>query len=171
MRLTQGLNNFNVYLGVNPDPLSGVKSVDLPEIAHKKVDLDMAGMGGAVSMPIPGQIDSMQLKLNASVQTIGMLRSAAPVSNEITVRAIFEQIDTGSGGRVTEARTYVCRGSCGTSGGGSLERGSENAASLEFELFYYKVMVAGSVVTEIDKFNNICIINGVDYAAEVRDAI
>ena len=39
---------------------------------------------------------------------------------------------------------------------------------IEFELPYYKLELDGKLQAEIDKYNYICKINGVDYLASVR---
>ena len=38
-------------------------------------------------------------------------------------------------------------------------------------MIYIKVMLEGEVMVEIDKYNYICVIAGVDYLAEVRTAL
>ena len=51
---------------------------------------------------------------------------------------------------------------------GKLDVGASQDSSTEFECNYLKVWVDGEEKIEIDKFNFICVIDGEDYLAEVR---
>ncbi len=54
---------------------------------------------------------------------------------------------------------------------GDLNKGQEAGTALAFELDYLKLMVDGQVQLEMDKWNNVFLVDGVDYLAEVREAI
>ena len=58
----------------------------------------------------------------------------------------------------------------------SMESGSvENNAAMEqkivFEVLYWKYIQDGETMWEIDKLNNVCMINGVDYAKPIREVL
>ena len=54
---------------------------------------------------------------------------------------------------------------------GNLDVGVTAGASNVFEVVYLKVDVGGSTLIEIDKFNYICKINGIDYLLQVKAAL
>ena len=56
-------------------------------------------------------------------------------------------------------------------GGGTLAPASAADASGEYAVRYWATYVDGQKIREIDPMNSICIINGVDYLADVRKAL
>lgn len=52
---------------------------------------------------------------------------------------------------------------------GSLAVGGTMDNSNELETYYIKIVYNGETVVEIDKTNFICIIDGVDYLAQIRE--
>ncbi|MNO09678.1 Phage tail tube protein FII [compost metagenome] len=51
---------------------------------------------------------------------------------------------------------------------GNLNTGNPMESSNEVEVLYIKVIYDGATALEIDRFNDICVIDGVDYRAKVR---
>ncbi|TGV29903.1 phage tail protein, partial [Mesorhizobium sp. M00.F.Ca.ET.186.01.1.1] len=54
---------------------------------------------------------------------------------------------------------------------GKLEPGAKTDSSSEFEVIYLKVMHGEKTLLEVDKYNYICVIAGVDYLAKVRSQL
>ena len=54
---------------------------------------------------------------------------------------------------------------------GKLDVGTTSDTKTTLEVNYIKVTIDGKDVLELDKFNYICSIGGVDYLAEVREAL
>ena len=54
---------------------------------------------------------------------------------------------------------------------GKLDVGATTGTANTIETAYLKVTIDGETVLELDKFNYICNIGGVDYMADVREAL
>ena len=54
---------------------------------------------------------------------------------------------------------------------GKVEKNETNDAKLKGQILYYQYIQGGVSLIEIDRLNNIFKINGVDYAASIRDAL
>ena len=50
----------------------------------------------------------------------------------------------------------------------TLKKGSPTNPSVKYEITYYKLEVGDRVIFEIDKFNSVCIMNGVDILADMK---
>ncbi|MNE79353.1 Phage tail tube protein FII [compost metagenome] len=53
--------------------------------------------------------------------------------------------------------------------GGTLGVNVTTGSSISLECIYYKAVIGGKTVIEIDKYNFVCVIDGVDYLAKVRE--
>ena len=54
---------------------------------------------------------------------------------------------------------------------GNIEGNAANEGTVSLEVLYIKHIQNGETLIEIDKLNNVFIINGVDYAKEIREAL
>ena len=54
---------------------------------------------------------------------------------------------------------------------GKVEAGTPTETSIEFEVFYYKLIMDDKVKFEIDKLNGNYVIDGKDYGREIREAL
>jgi hypothetical protein len=54
---------------------------------------------------------------------------------------------------------------------GSLKKGGFGNPSVTKEVTYYKIEYDGETLTEIDKWNGVCIINGEDIGKKIADLI
>ena len=54
---------------------------------------------------------------------------------------------------------------------GKLDIGTSTGTANKFEVMYIKISVDGETLLEYDKYNFIYVVDGVDYAADIRDAL
>lgn len=54
---------------------------------------------------------------------------------------------------------------------GKLKKGGYGNPSIKKEVIYYKEEIDGEVITEIDKFNGKCIINGTNIMQDIENLI
>ena len=149
----------------------GLASADLPEIGFITEELKGAGIAGTIDMPTPGQVESMELKLTWRVIAGDRSELLEQRTHNITLRQANQHYDAGTGRFKVEPVVIDVRGIPKGSESGSLEGASHVEATNTFECVYYKETVGGKVKTEIDKLNDICVINGVDMLADVRSAL
>jgi P2 family phage contractile tail tube protein len=174
MKRSLSVNNFNLYVhdfgSIIGDPI-GTATVEIPEIQMQVAELNQAGMGGKLEIPLTAQSEPFSTTINASGLTIEAIRAAMPKSKMITARIAAEAKDVKTGSNVMSRQTITMRGTAKSFKIGTLEKAKAMDTSITFPLDYIKIMIDGVVALEHDVLNNIFIVDGVDYAADIRDAI
>lgn len=171
MQFPQAVNNYNLYLGEKGERFLGAGQVEIPEISMLTTEVNMAGMAGTTNVPLTGHTEAFQVTVTAPVLTAQAIKAAIPTAQLITARAALEIADTTTGTKSIQPVTIVMRGATSSFKPGNLEKGAAMETSVAFEVDYIKISIDGSVYLEIDKFNNIYSVDGVDYLAAVRNAI
>lgn len=163
------LNNFNTYAAGHK--YVGVSSeTTLPEFEYLTETLEGAGIAGNIEEAVEGCFDSLESE--TSFQNIGeeffhflantgivTQRGSMQVLNTATQTNDFESVVVTTKGRVKSFEL------------GTLKRGGKGEPKIVRELTYVKVMIGGQNVLELDKFNMIWKVNGVDRLEKVRSQI
>jgi P2 family phage contractile tail tube protein len=170
-QMPQALNNYNLYLGDRGEKFIGAGQVEIPEISMLTTEVNMAGMAGKVNVPLTGQTDAFAVTVTAPVLTLQAVKAAIPTAQLITARMAIENYDAARGTKRIQPTVITMRGCQSALKPGSLEKGSAMDTSVSFEVDYLKITIDGQDVLEIDKWNNVYKVNGVDYLADVREAI
>lgn len=171
MNLPQAVNNYNLYLGEKGERWIGAGQVEIPEITNLSTEVKMAGMSGTVNVPLVGHFESFKVTITAPVMTVQAVKGALPEAQIITARAALETLETSNGRKVILPLTVLMRGQSGSFKPGNLEKGAAMDTAVSFEIDYIKITLDGADMLEIDKWNNIYRVNGVDYLTDVRNAI
>ena len=141
------INRFNIYLRKNR--LFGhTGEVELPAVKFLTETLEGAGVGGTMDMA-------------------RMLDPTEPL--DLTLRGAVQAMDQGSGRMTFQDLKVVIRGFTKEYTPGTLKAGAKMSGSIAANMTYYKIEYDGDTFLEIDKLNDVCIINGNDVLAEVRD--
>jgi hypothetical protein len=174
MNIPEKINNFNAYLGSVEEAtrLVGITDeVTLPDLTNLTESLSLAGMPGSIDSPVLGQYDSMTIEIPFANITTQMLDIAAQDSEPIILRAAQEVVDTATNIKSMKSIVITVRGMTKSIKYGSLKKGGFGNPSLTKEITYYKDEYDGSTLTEIDKWNAGCVVNGVDIGKEIQDLI
>ncbi|NLT94867.1 MAG: phage major tail tube protein [Clostridia bacterium] len=168
-QVPEKLINFRVYEDGND--LLGIADVELPSIEAMTETVKGAGIAGEVDSPVLGHFGSMTLTLNWRTIIKSTVHLAQQRAHNLDLRGAIQTYNSGTGEyKVTPLKVSV-RCIPKTTDLGKLDVGTTSDASNEFEVTYIKVFLDGVPVIEIDKFNYICVINGVDYLKQVRQAL
>jgi len=148
--------------------LLGVVDVTPPAIEAMTDTITGAGVAGEIDSPTAGLTGSMTLSV--TWRTVEKQAEAlnAPKLHELDVRGSIQKFDKGSGKYVHIPLRYFIKGTPKSIDGGKLETSASMDISQEWELIYFKKELGGHAQIEVDKFNYIYKINGIDYLAEVR---
>ena len=165
--INEKLVNFRVYKEGGSDVI-GIATVDLPEINGMTEDVSGAGIAGQLSTPTLGHFESMKLTLNFRTLTTDMIVLAQQKGQAIECRGSIQVYDPATSSYKTVGVRVVGRGVPITFKPGKLEPTKMMDASLEIELHYFKLAMAGVELVEIDKYNFICKMGGDDILATVR---
>ena len=165
--INEELVNFRVYKEGGSEVI-GIATVDLPEINGMTEDVSGAGIAGQLSTPTLGHFESMKLALNFRTLTTDMIVLAQQKGQAIECRGSIQVYDPATSSYKTVGVRVVGRGVPITFKPGKLEPTKMMDASLEIELHYFKLAMAGVELVEIDKYNFICKMGGDDILATVR---
>ena len=164
------LINFEVYDETGTRFL-GVSTVDLSELKNKTYSLSGAGIAGEIEMPTIGFFESITTTFNwhnITEQGFMFLRQR---SVDFIIYGAAELYDISDGQMRARQIKIEMRGLPKNMSLGSFKPAEGTETKNEVEIIYIKISVGGTVIAEIDKFNYKCIINGVDYLAEVKTAL
>lgn len=168
------INNFNVYAdtATAANKLIGVTDeVTLINLQSMSETISLAGMAGEVDSPTVGQYQSMEIEIKFSNIAKSSLEVAAKDNVPLIFRSNQEFIDPVTCTKSMKNRTITIRGMTKAINFGVLKKSGYGNPSITKEVVYYKEVVDGEVVAEIDKFNGKAIIGGVDLTKDILDNI
>lgn len=169
MKQPEAYIDFEVYEdSVN---LVGIASVKLPDINYMTVSITGAGVTGTVETPLSGMIDAMELQMNFRSVTDAAVKLAAPRKHQLDLRVVEQYWDTAAVEKELQADKYSLVVVPKAVSPGSVAPASAADASGTYSVYYYAAYKDGETLWEIDPFNQICNIGGVDYAADIRKAL
>lgn len=169
MKVPEKLINFRVYEG--GDDLIGIADVTLPNLEAMTETVKGAGIAGEVESPVLGHYSSMELELNWRTLAKPNVLLAQPKGVKLDLRGAQQVYDSAAGEYKVSPAKVVVSGVPKTTELGKLDVGTTSDTKTTLEVNYIKVTIDGNDVLELDKFNYICNIGGVDYLAEVKEAL
>lgn len=149
--------------------LQDTKSVKRPDIEFQTDTIKGPGMLGEIEMPTLAQINSLSHEINLRRETVDTAGLMEPKIHEMEIDWTTDALDAEGKKLVAVSNKEIIRYLPKKFGAGNLEGGTSEDGTLSVEDLYYKRIQDGNVLYEIDKLNNVCIINGVDYAADIRN--
>lgn len=165
--LSEKLINFRVY-GAGGAELLGLADVELPTLEAMSESIMGAGIAGEVESPTLGHYGPMTMTLKWRTTERGALALLAPKAHPLEIRGSIQRWNAGTGEQETIPLKVVTRAVPKSAPLGTLAPGAAQEPSAEFSVRYLKIFLGGRTYAEIDPFNYIAIIGGVDYLASVR---
>jgi P2 family phage contractile tail tube protein len=163
---TQNIN-FSVYDGDSQD-LLGVAEVTLPSFEAMTETISGAGIAGEMDMPVLGHFGGMTVEISWRTMTVDATKLSKQVGHKFDMRASIEQYDEQNATISSIPMKIVMVTVPKTLNLGNLNVGAGSDSSNEFECSYIKVLINNEEVVELDKFNYIYRVHGVDYLESVR---
>lgn len=151
--------------------LLGVTTANLPNIEFLTQSITGAGISGTVDAVLIGMTNAMELGLNFRSATDAAVSLAEPRKHQLDLRVAEQYWDTVGAQKKVMADKYVMVVVPKTTTMGQVAPASPADASGTYSVYYYAGYKDGKKLWEIDPFNQICVINGVDYLADVRKAL
>ncbi len=149
----------------------GTTTVDLPDVAMMSDDVSGGGISGTINVATLGQTDSMQVTYNFRTYEDGYFDLFAQETHTVDLRAAIQTQNRVTGAVEIVPIKITIKGSPKSLSMGSLETAAGSDNSIEHEVTYIKITLNGVVKLEIDKFNSVFVVNGKDYAAQLRAAM
>ena len=164
-----GTIDFATY--EDADEFLGMASVKLPDKNQKTIAINGAGIGGDVEVPVNGHYDAMTLEMVFRCYTPRVARLREHRRHNIELRIAQQNEDRVAGQIVTDAVKHVFVVIPKSASGGTVAPASPGDMTVAFSVRYWATYVNGVKVDELDQFNRIDVVNGIDYDAPVRKAL
>lgn len=148
--------------------LLGIADVQLPDIESMVEAIKGAGIAGEIELPVLGHVAAMSMTVNWRTVTGDLIALSAPVAHALDFRGSQQAYDSAEGKLKTSSVKHVVRAIPKKVTPGKMETGTATESGNEFSVIYYKMTLDGKVAIEVDPFNYIYVIDGVDYLADVR---
>lgn len=167
MALPRKLKNFATFVdGVNY--MGEVPEVNLPKLTRKMEDYRSGGMNG------PIQLDYGSDKLEAEIKGAGWMSGLAAKWGASTHDAVLIRfagaLQSDDTGAVTAAEV-VMRGRLQEIDKGAAKAGDKQEPTFKYVLSYYREILDGQTIMEIDLVNMVEVVDGVDNMASTRAAL
>lgn len=167
MALPHVLYRFNTFIN-GESYLGQTEELELPKLSRKMEDFQSGGMGGPVKIDMGNEPMEASLKFGGLVRRalshyasptvdgvqlrwVGAYKSdtsPVPLAVEVTMRGRFQEIDFGT-----------------------QKAGDKSEQKSKFPVSYYKLVINGQTVIEIDQVAGVTIVDGVDTDAAYRAII
>lgn len=153
------------------DEFFGHASVTLPDLTPLTTTISGAGLAGNVEVPVIGMYDTMDLTLAFRTMTVAVVKLTTPGRHAIELRVAQQHEDPAKGILVVKAVKHKFIVVPKQRTGGTVTPAQPSNGTCVLAVRYWSTFIDGAMVSEIDPFNNIIIMNGVDYTADVRKAL
>ena len=161
--------DFEVYEdSVN---LVGVAKVTPPDVEFLTASLTGAGITGTVEAVLIGMVNAMTTTLNFRSVTDAATKLMAPKKHQLDLRVAEQYWDTVNAEKEVWADKYVLVVVPKKTSIGEIAPAAAANVSGEYTTYYYAAYKDGKQLWEIDPFNQKCVVDGVDYLADVRKAL
>lgn len=145
-----------------------VTEVILPKLAIKGEDYRAGGMIGDVFIDLGVQKLEMEVKFGGLMTEMIELFGMATIDGvALRYAGSYQREDSGE----IESVEVVCRGRYAEIDNGTSKTGDDTTETYKAALTYYKLILGGKEIIEIDFINDIFMVNGKDRLAEHRKAI
>lgn len=151
--------------------LIGTAQIDLPAINSMTAEVKGAGIAGAIDKSIIGMFQAMSMTFNFRTFTAGGIELLYASQQHLECWAAVQETDPGTGKFVVKQHKIVTRGEFKNLSPGKLSVAETQDRSIEMEVVYFKEDYGGVEHIEIDKYNHIYRVDGVDQLSAVRAAI
>ncbi len=167
-------NNYNVYVGTasKANRIVGVTDeIGLINLQNLSETLNLAGSAGEFDSPTVGQYKSIEIEIPFTNISKRMMQVAANDATPLIFRSAQEFINPETLAKEMVNRTTTVRGMTKAINFGKLKKSGYGNPSITKEVAYYKEVVDGEIVTEIDKLNGKVVIDGVEITKAISDYI
>lgn len=163
--------NFNVYTGSNA--FAGVASIKLPDFQFMADETRGAGIAGAIDFPVIGHLNDMTASISFFSVTEDALGLLAPVAQLIKARAGAQAYGFSNGNSALSIIPNRIEMQCLPKGfnPGSFDIASKSDANLELTVLTASYYLFNDRWLHVDKLGMVFEVNGVDYLADLRNAI
>lgn len=168
-RVPEKAINFAVYL--EGRDLLGVAEGALPNLEFMSSEVKGAGIAGTLDSLVLGHLNSLTMTLTWRTTTDDFIKLAAHRAHELDLYVAQQNYNAGFGEYDVGSLHVFLKATPKRANLGNLVVGDGSGSETELEISYLKLELDGKERIEVDKFNYIYKVDGVDYLAGVRSAL
>lgn len=169
-QIDEKLIDYTVHLNANT--YLGVSGVQLPSLEMVSDTLKGAGIAGEIDSITPGHFGPMPITLNwRTSPTKEAIELMKPKAHLLDFRGAIQVFDKSASEYKMIGKRITVKAMPKKLDLGKAEAATTMDGSTEMECIYLKIEEDGKVMIEIDKLNNIYVVDGVDYRAELRSIL
>ncbi|SFA91551.1 hypothetical protein SAMN05216312_102215 [Cohnella sp. OV330] len=146
----------------------GVVDVTLPSFEALTDTVRGAGIAGEIDSPAVGLFGSMTVTLNWRTVVAEGARLLAPKAHALDFRGNMQTYDIVTGQYNNVGVKVTLRAVPKKFDLGKFDANSTTDTSNDLEVIYIKVVVDTKSIVELDKYNYVYVVDGVDYMADIR---
>lgn len=155
----------------NGGALIGVAKVTMPPIKYKTVTVTGAGIMGDATIPLAGMIEPMSITIDFSSVADAVVQLGTNKWHDVVLYLADQFFDGVQRTEELEQIRFEMSIRPTETNLGTIQPASAADASGAYSVCKYAVFKAGTKVIDIDQFNQVHEVNGVDNAADVRKAL
>lgn len=168
-KVDETIVNFAVY--EDGTEHYGMAEITLPEVSHITEEIKGAGMNGNYNAAVLGHVEAMTLTMNFRTVTRASYRLLAPVDHQLDLRVAQQARDSALKKVIVPKIKHIFVVRPTKMNPGKVAPASVADVSGEYSVSYWATYIDGAKQLEIDLFNFIYFVDGVDYLADVRKAL
>ena len=157
--------------GGKPEFVTDTTSLKRPSLETLTETIKGAGIAGELDLPTLGQLASMTYEIGFKRSNKKAVTFFGQKLQHFETRWVTDVLDSENGKVVHSANKEIVKAIPKSLDLGSLEGNTANETTVAMEVTYYKFIQDGVTLLEIDKLNNVFIVDGWDYAAPLREAL
>lgn len=168
--IPESLAGFGVYDGNNGDKMIGqTGNMTLATVQAMTTEMSGAGIAGSYNAPAAGNYQSISQEIPLQAPTPQSFRFMNPMkTNVLNIRGLVQVVDRSTGIRDRVPLKIMLAGYGTAIAPGTLQAGNPLGSTLTMEVTHYKITLGEETVFEIDKLNQVCVIDGEDIFDEIR---
>jgi P2 family phage contractile tail tube protein len=151
--------------------LHDTTAITLPDLELLTETIKGAGINGEIDLPTLGQLPSIVIEVSHNGLSRDTIKTFRMRQQHLEHRWAGQTLNSTTGAVEVVGKKVIFKGIPKKLGLGSIEPNKAEETSSSFEVTYLKYVIGNDVVLEIDKLNDVFIIDGEDYSAAIRDVI
>ena len=148
--------------------LADTTSITFPDLEMLTETLKGAGINGEIDLPTIGQFGSLVIEVSQNGLSKDLVKTFRMKNQHLEARWASQQLNSSTGASEVVGKKVIFKGIPKKLAIGSIEPNKAEEASISFEATYMKYVIGNDVMFEIDKLNDVFVVDGVDYSADVR---
>lgn len=165
------INNFHLYEGTDNGGgmMLGISGqVELPGLEAITETLSGSGILGEIEVTNPGHFSALDVTIPYVAVCEGMFSMNPTKRTMLTLRACEQSTVKATGDIQLDQLKVVLGGKVKGYKLGKLENGKQMESSVSLSCSYIKITVGDTTVLELDKYNEVFIVNGEDMLADIK---